>query len=59
MLRNNITNENNTKNRAKTEKEYDLGGKESISWDYIEEESLDPQTEEQVNSLCHQTLFSY
>ena len=51
-------NENNSKNRAKTEKEYDPGGKESISWDYIEEESLDPKTEEQVNSLCQQTLFS-
>lgn len=58
MLRTNIMNENNSKNRAKTEKEYDPGCKESISWDYIEEESLDPKTEEQVNSLCHQTLFS-
>lgn len=46
MLRTNITNENNSKNRAKTEKEYDPGDKESISWDYIEEESLDPKTEE-------------
>ena len=42
MLRTNIMNENNSKNRAKTEKEYDPGCKESISWDYIEEESLDP-----------------
>ena len=58
MLRTNIMNENNSKNRAKTEKEYDPGCKESISWDYIEEESLDPKTEEQVNSLCHQKLFS-
>lgn len=58
MLRTNIMNENNSKNRAKTEKEYDPGCKESISWDYIEQESLDPKAEEQVNSLCHQTLFS-